>query len=280
MIVNMSSLPDQSDRLPAGPGLHCRGRLKNLKLDFGGFFLLHILLYKPYPYIHIFAHKLNSECYFGSGGGRAVWSPILESLLFQAFCFCSRKRSPAAAASLPSKLAHYQCQQRSTISSASKMVSDPGSHYFETLLLQFGNVADTASWETERREGIMLHKIGGCFLRLRQKRMENRSCPKQGWSAHRNCRVCFLHLPTWSREPPATLSQRYLGQPGGWGTFPYEGGPITAVFGWLEWPEHVWWCSDLHCRRKKSESGWNNLTAGQPYWVNWVISVHCIMTSS
>ena len=49
-------------------------------------------------------------------------------------------------ASLRSKLAHYQCQQRSTISSASKMVSDPGSHYFETLLLlQFGNVADTAA---------------------------------------------------------------------------------------------------------------------------------------
>lgn len=134
------------------------------------------------------------------------WSQILESLLFWAFCFCSRKRSPAALASLRSKLAHYQCEQRSTISSAGKMVSEPGSHYFETLLLQFGNLADA---ETERREGIMLHKSGGCFLRLPEETGEQ-GAPKAELvvvAVRRNCSACFLHLPTWSREPPATLPE-------------------------------------------------------------------------
>ena len=86
------------------------------------------------------------------------------------------------------------------------MVSEPGSHYFETLLLQFGNLADA---ETERREGIMLHKSGGCFLRLPEETGEQ-GAPKAELvvvAVRRNCSACFLPLPTWSREPPATLPE-------------------------------------------------------------------------
>ena len=183
-------------------------------------------------YCHFHAHYIwnifgwylrGSVSHIDDAGVRCqIW----ESLLSQAFCLCSRKRALAA---------WLLCDRNWPITNASEgppLASEPGSHYFETLLLQFGNNTDT-----ESAERIMLHKIGGgCFLRLPEENGEQRAPKAEIVGA-----ASFLVNAASSH-----LASIYLGQLGST-TSPCERrGPITAALGRTECPENVWWCSYLH----------------------------------
>ena len=171
---------------------------------------------------------------------------IWESLLSQAFCLCSRKRALAA---------WLLCDRNWPITNASEgppLASEPGSHYFETLLLQFGNNTDT-----ESAERIMLHKIGGCFLRLPEENGEQRAPKAEIVGA-----ASFLVNAASSH-----LASIYLGQLGST-TSPCERrGPITAVLGRTECQKMFGGAVICIKGAKKDcggRSGWGDkVTAGQ-----------------
>ena len=168
--------PDQSHRLPAGPGLHCEGSLQHLNLHFSSFsfsyFLETIFLHSHICTGIGFRWKRSGCC-----TGWAVWSQILESLLFRAFCFYSRKRSPAA---------WLLCDQNWPITNASKGLPLAAlAKWFESqaLIILRHCCSTLASWQTQRQRG----EKGLCFTKLAaafyicHKRMENRERPKQSW---------------------------------------------------------------------------------------------------
>ena len=141
---------------------------------------------------------------------RQLWSKILKSLLFAAFCLRPRKRSLVDETSLRSKLADYQCQQRSTISSAGKMVSNQRSHYFETRLPRFGNTQPMEQTHREQRRDYASQNWRLLFTFARENGEQGGSAQSRVRSSDRWTKIAGLASCTFKRRASSHVVPRYI----------------------------------------------------------------------
>ena len=129
----------------------------------------------------------------------------MKSLLFEAFCLRPRKRRLVDETSLRSKLADYQCQQRSTISSAGKMVSNQRSHYFETFWQHTTNGANTQRAE----KGLWFTKLAAAFY-VCQREWRTGSAQSRARSSDRWTKIAGLASCTFKRRASSHIASRYI----------------------------------------------------------------------